>query len=347
MKPPSHPQQLYWPVFGVLAVTLVMSPASDHTDASAPGTKNYPMTDYGRREFERVSNQLATLSSKKKMVVAEATVSVNGVMRPDLGAAFSDTLVARLMAEESYDIIDASALGTNDPGAIALKNTNLERTGEPLAGPESPFDFGKTAGADFIAITTVVCTATEIRLSVRKLRLPSGKVERIVQERRISGDPNMIFGLAESVALQLAPPKPVEAPKPVEPGYTYVRMWINDPPATPKSKLKPDPLALQILSAPKALKSGANSLTTKTPVPLGQIASVDAQWNFCQFTCKPGELKLQDTVFVWAGADKSDLITMKVSRIDGTRAVAEFDAQAAAGTIAPGTTVHTWRPMDR
>lgn len=323
---------------------------SELVSAGEPGGLLPPLTESGQNELERLARDLTPVTEKLKIAVLDATVTVDGVLRPDLGASFSDTVAARLLREGFYDLVDSSVLGSSNTKAIDLNNSNLDLSGVNTPGPATALDFGKATGADYVVVPTLVCTATDTRMTVRKLRIPSGKIERIFQEN-IRGDYRIIFGLAERIALQLSPEKPVTPAEESGPKYNYVRVWMAPP-------LPEDPLKHQIQSAPKALRGSISPSATQAaarawsgvsndrrePSRLGEIKVVDPDWSFCELNCPLGTVSLKDQVFAWGGGPYDNLISMRVSRIDGRRVIAEFDAQhPLSKNLRSGLAIYTWK----
>ena len=345
----------------LFCVVLIMSltgssRASEIVGAGEPGGLLPPLSEEGQRDLEKLARDLAPVEEKLKLAVLDATVSVDGVARPDLGASFSDTLSARLLSEKAFEIIDSSALGSTNPNSLGVSNHQLDQTGAVTPGPATALDFGKATGADYVVVPTLVCTAKEIRMTIRKLRTPSGKVERIFQET-VKGDHRFIFALAEKVALQLLPEKPLPPQEKPEPRFNYVKVWMSPPPPA-------DVLKQEILRAPKALRnvpalSGNLSGSTaaarawgginndrREPSRLGAISVVDHDWSFCELSCPVGSVHLHDQIFAWGGGAYDNLISMNVSRIDGQRVIAEFDAvHPLSKTLRSGLAIYTWKPL--
>ncbi len=285
----------------------------------------------------RMVQDLALANGKPKLAVLEALVTIDGVVRPDLGASFSDTLTAKFLTAGHYDVVDASALSGSN--GVAL----------------SALDFGKATGADFVVAPTVVGIQGEFRLTIRKLRLPGGRIDKIVQETA-RGDQRLIYGLAEKSAAQLAPaPDPNAPPKKYEPPFTYVRAWMAPPvPVDPVlAAVKKAPKALKgngSLAGPVAEKKAAQAFTEngipRTPQRLGEIVQVDFQWCFCEFPATAGTVKLKDSLFAWSGNSNDTPISLTVSRVEGSRVIADFDAaDPRKNSLHTGLSVYQWKPL--
>ncbi len=311
-------------------------------DEAEPGTQLLP-------PLASISNvrDLAPQSLKPKMTVLDTTVSLEGAARPDLGAAFTDTITARLLEYSDFEIIDAGnvtgdflALPTAQPGKL------------PSApGPSAALEVGKAVGVDFVVVPTLVGMGREFRLTMRKLRVPSGKIEAIVQET-FQGDLASAFKAFDFVAQRLTPPKPQK------PAYTSIKAWMSPPPpmAAPA-----DALASEIATAPKALRSQEMPAEKRAaieaakrawagvvadqrePQRTGRIEVVDQDWCFCEIACKNGEIQPKDQIFAWSGRDLSTLVTLNVTRVVGSRAIAEFaHHNPNAASLRTGDQVYRW-----
>ncbi len=321
------------PAFLLVLIWLagISAPAAPLADAGLlPGPEQAD-----RAAAERILQDLAQKNHKPRLVVMEALISLDGQARPDLGASFADTLTAKLLKDGQYEILDASALHPTSPEVKLTLPT--------------PIDFGQTVGADFVIVPTLIGTQGEFRLTVKKLKLPGGRLEKIVQETA-RGDQRLIFALAEKCSAQLAPP--VEE-KPFEPSITYIRAWMAPP-------VKLDPLVAAVKKAPKALKGNgslagaitnnkvAQAYTTagveQQPRRLGQILTVDDKWSFCELSLPTGSVKLKDQLFGWSADPSATPISLTVSRIDGSRIIADYDATNAQHLgLHPGLAVYQWQ----
>lgn len=317
--------------------------AAEPTAPSEPGGLLPPLTAEGKRDLEKLTRDLTPTPSKPKIIILDAAVTIDGQSRGDLGSFFSDTLSARMLASKTCDVIDASALGNTAPSALEVSQRPLDPQGNPTSAPGGAMalDLGKAGGADFVCVPTIISLAGEIRLTMRKLRIPSGKVESIIQDTA-KGDVRQIGALAERTALKLAPiPEP---DIPATPRFDHIQVWMSPKPAV-------DPLTQAILSAPKALRANSPMAAARSwpggiePVKIGEISVVDTSWSFCELSCAPGTVKLNERIFAWGGTPQDRLINLSVSRIDGQRVIAEFDSmQPVSKLLRTGLGVYNTRP---
>lgn len=324
---------------------LPWASASETAGPGDPGGLLPPLTPEGRQDFEKLAREMLPPRKKPRIIIMDATVTLNGQPRADLGASFADTMSAKILASNAYEVIDSSALGTSAPSALEVARTALDPQGNPSATPGMALDLGKASGADFVIVPTLISLSDELRLTIRKLQIPSGKIDSILQDTA-RGDQRAIFALAERAAGKLLP-QPAPEPVSTAPRYDYVKVWMAPP--TP-----PDPIKQAILAAPKALKADPALAAARAwsgsadhrdePHRIGQIMIVDTNWSFCEINCPPASVKLREQIFAWGGGAGDNLIRMTISRIEGSRIIAEFDAlQPVTKTLRPGLAVYTWQ----
>jgi hypothetical protein len=86
----------------------------------------------------------------------------------------------------------------------------------------------------------------------------------------------------------------------------------------------------------------------RTPVQLGTITKVEPAWSFCELACPSGSVQKGDEIFVRSGPSLSNLISLKVSRLDGNRVIAEFDSlQPITKSLRPGNSIYTWKILSK
>ncbi len=306
-----------------------------------------------RAVLEKMVRDLSVAGAKPKVAVLEALVTIDGVPRPDLGAVFSDTLTAKLLNAGAYEVVDASALGAANGQALDLANHTLDAKTGLGTSAATAYEFGKVSGADYVIVPTVIGIQGDFRVSLRKLKLPGGRIEKIVQET-VRGDQRSIFTLAERCAAQMAPEPAADGPaKPYDPPFTSVRAWMTPP-------VKQDPMQAAATKAPKALKGNGSLANVVSQIKveqafseagverqlqrLGQILTVDPRWCFCEFTSPAGTMRLKDQVFAWSGGATDHSVTLTVSRIEGNRVIAEFDdTDPRKQALRPGLSIYQWK----
>lgn len=300
-----------------------------------------PLPPMSAKELKKLSGDLLPESMKPKIAVLDATVSLDGVLRPDLGIAISDTIAARLLREDDFEILDSSTSGP--VGQMPLPGTEPARLAPP--GPSVAVETGKALGADFVVVPTIIGQTGEFRVTMRKLRVEGGKVESILLET-VRGNVKSLFTQLEYFAERLIPAK-------VTPPITYVKVWMSTP-TLPLAK-PAVPAAGDVSAAPKALPS-AGHLTEKPgraprmestapePVKVGRIDLIDHEWSFCEIASPPGVvLEARQQIFAWSGGDLSKLVPMTVSRVEGDRAIADLPRTSPhADSLRSGDFVYCW-----
>ena len=301
-------------------------------------------------------NEVVAVPSRKKIAIYQATVSLDGVERPDLGKWIADTFSAGFLKSGQFDIMDAERTGT--PG---------EAGGNGRLGP---VEAGKAATVDCVYVPVVVGQGSVYKVTVRKLLIPSGKVESVFENT--STDPNVpLFDVIERVVAQIAPkPLPVVKPSPIK----SVRAWFSGP----------SDVAEALAAAPKALRAGAQQPTlgasrpaptvtgkkpakNTTPPPakaarpppdpagptereieeVGTVSVANDHYSFCVIRPTDGRtLKPGDHVMIAVTGWHRPTLEALVTRVERGHAVAEFQlpAHERPVTVADGARVYDWLP---
>ena len=323
LPPRTHAALFSWAALCLLGLTGSVF-AVDPAGPGDPGGLLPPLTAEGKQDFDRLTRDLAPEDHKLKAIILDATVTLDGQSRPDLGTFFSDTLSAKLLTSNTCEIIDAGAFGGAAPGGLEVARNSLDPQGHANTTPNGSLalDLGRASGADYVCIPSILSINSDIRLTIRKLHIRSGKVESIIQDTA-KGDGRQLSILAERAALKLFPT--LEPEPPTTPRYDHVQVWI-----TPKPPV--DPIQQAILAAPKALSTNSPLAAAHAwaggvaPTRIGRITVVDTQWSFCELACPAGTVQLNQRIFAWGGAPGDRLVNLSVSRIDGDRVIAEFDS---------------------
>jgi|GEM_PF-3824730 hypothetical protein len=318
---------------------------------------------------------------KPKIAILPAKITVNGLPRPDLGQSLSDIINARLLLNSSIELLDASTLTPDpeppapDPAAApptpGKTVTALSTPAEPLPAPvrsapasgptptpaQSVVAAGKAIGADFVVLPTVIGIGNEFRLTLREIQIPDGKIISIIHEKTSTGLKGL-YALADNHAFRLIPPRPPVAR--VHTGPTIIDHPTPPPPPAPA----PPPVSEQdIATAPKALanispaklaaieatkrmlREGASpSAVSAEPSLIGRISELDLNWSFCTIAWKSNRPLPAGTALFAVSADNPEtIINLRVTRLEGSKIIADFGANPQAATLRAGDKVYEWK----
>lgn len=227
----------------------------------------------------------------------------------------------------------------------------------PAAPPVSVVATGKSIGADLIVVPTVIGMGNEFRLTFREIQVSDGKIQAIIHEKTTTGLKGL-YALAENNAFRLVPPRPVE-PR-IHSGPTIIDYPTPPPPAVPPA---PPVSEQEIAAAPKALANispaklasieatkrmlaeGASpSAVSAEPSPIGRISALDLTWSFCAISLKtPLVLPAGTALFACAEGNPQNIIHFKVTRMEGSKVIADFGANPKAAALQAGDTVYQWK----
>ena len=321
---------------------------------------------------------LPVTPGKPKIAILPARITVNGLPRPDLGQSLSDIINARLLPNSSIELLDTSTL-TPDPEPAALDSaaapptpgktvTAISTPVEPMpalpgrtapAPPpaQSVVAAGKAIGADLVVLPTVIGIGNEFRLTLREIQIPDGKIIAIIHEKTSTGLKGL-YALADNHAFRLIPPRP-----PVPRVHTGPTIIDHPTPPPPPAAPAPPVSEQEIATAPKALanispaklaaieatkrmlREGASpSAVSAEPSLIGRINDLDLNWSFCTIAWKnPRPLPAGTALFAVAADHPETIINLRVTRLEGSKIIADFGANPQAATLRPGDKVYEWK----
>jgi hypothetical protein len=264
-----------------------------------------------------------------KVAVLDTIFTLNGVPRPELGVAVTDTLSARVMQSSAFDVLDASSASLS-----ALVG------GKPFLGvsPSFAVESGKAIGADLVVVPTVLGSATEYRITLKKLQVNTGKIENIITEI-CRPEMRSLLAAIETACDRLIPP-PAQKQRPPA---TYIRAWMDGANLPPLEGEKP---------APKALKSPPKPAAPlpKDLVKIGTLGVVNPEWAFTSVLCPPGTtgLKPKDRVTIWAGASRDRSVSLSVSRVEDGQIILDLPSDPATiAQLREGDEVFAWLSLKK
>ena len=276
-----------------------------------------------------------------KVSVLETVVSIDGTPRPDLGRSFTDSLIAGLLKDRRVDVIEpATATGTTPPAA-------------------TPTDAGNRLGIDLLMVPTLVAEQQFFRLSIKKISIPSGRVEAVIEESG-SGPLPRIFELAGRAVAQLIP----AAPKPT-PAVSSIRGWMSSPDdafepppdvpralpstqgASPSGGVGAVPPPIEIESKPaRVLRTVVTGPRAREIEEIGRVTAANSAYSFCVIdphrgrTLAPG-MWVMIRVKGWV----RPTLPATVTRIERGHAIAEFETgNAPPPSVESGARVYEWVP---
>jgi hypothetical protein len=265
-------------------------------------------------------------------------VTLDGTPRPDLGRSFTDSLIAGLLKDRRVDVIEPGTPG--------------ETTGLTAASAAA----GNRAAIDILMVPTLIAEQQFFRLSIKKITVPSGRVEAVIEESG-SGSLPRLFDLAAAVVDKLVPTPPKQSP-----AISSIRGWMSSPDEVIEPP--PDiPRALPSIAAPSGVptvprpieiepKPGRVLRTVVTgPVAreieeVGRVTASNAAYSFCVIDPHRGRTLTPGTwVMIRVNGWVRPTLPATITRIERGHAIAEFDTGGAPPpNVESGARVYEWVP---
>ncbi len=286
--------------------------------------------------------------AKPKVAIMEATVTLNGENRPDLGRSFSDSLASGILKTGAVDIIDTETFAKAENGQ-----------------KQSPVQVGSASGAAFVYVPTIVGQDEFYKLTLKKLAIPSGRIEEITEESA-SGSSARLFELMDRVVLLMSPPPPRPVRAPV---YSTIRSWMSGPADVSKA-LADAPAALprghaakksatepahaevraardlpKAVPAPKPAESGADEGSGTEIEEIGCVTAVNFDWSFAVIRPRPGQkMKSGDVILIAVNGWTRPTLQATITRKQGDQYVAEFEPVSGTLSLPGQALVYAWQP---
>ncbi|MGI8603829.1 MAG: hypothetical protein ACR2OZ_12650 [Verrucomicrobiales bacterium] len=265
-----------------------------------------------------------------RVAITDTLVSLDGTERADLGRSFTDSLIAGLLRGDRVEVIDAEA-------QAALKESSAPSTAPSVTPP------------DYVFVPTLVGQGGFYKVTVKKIAIPSGQVDAIVDETGAGSLPRM-FALAERVAERLVPGAKLasteEAPTAESPGTAesppadaaLQRNVAQSPIAmrTEQMRRPESPVAVPRplqLAAPEQPTHRQNRVVTKvsarkalrSPEEVGRVALANAAYSFCVIDPYRGRpLQPGDRVSLKVQGWVRPTLAATVTRLERGHAIAEY-----------------------
>jgi len=290
-------------------------------------------------------------SSRPKVAIMEVSVALDGESRPELGRSCADTLIAGFLRAGTVDVIDAGS---------RLGNTN----------PVSAVEAARQATCELLYVPTLVGQGNFYRMTVRKLLIPSGKVEQI-HEETTTGGPGSLFELAERMVLRLNPGRSKTNPmvggtvKGWMSGPTDVDLALAEAPmALPATAAPPVRAVAPVPAARRGHRFGAGRISAEVvpaPAPplrtilfngtrryeieqVGRVSVVNRDYSFCVVDPQRSRsLKSGDRVLIEGQGWSRPTVSGRVTRLESKHAVVEYDPSGAP-PLRDGAVVYEWVP---
>ncbi len=270
-----------------------------------------------------------------RVAVVDPSVALDGTARPELARAVADALVSVFLGSGAVEVIDVTGRTVADltrPGA-----------GEPAC--------------DTIFVPTLVGHSGEYKMTVRRIAVPSGKIEQLYEDTA-RGSMAGLMEMTARVGRKLLPPTPAVAPRPApEPVRAgRIRAWMSAPetpppapprPAAPKPAARPAP---QPATPSRPLRTIV--LDGQRQVELeqvGRLTSFNRQYSFCVIspTSTTGRrLQVGDRLLIQVDNFRRPTIAATVRRLESSQVIADYETEGEP-PLAAGAAVYQWMPAEK
>lgn len=276
-----------------------------------------------------------SLPGKLRVAIVQPSVSLDGVGRPELARAVADALVSDFLKNGSVEVIDVG----NRPVEELTRGA------------------GQTPVCDVAFVPTVVGHRGEYHMTVRRILLPSGKIEQLYEDRTTGSLPGLMEMTAR-LARQLVPPPPPEPPPPPSPPPPRMRtrIWMDAPPPPPPTRsstpaAQSRPRAARPASASSSSASRPSHTTQVEANPsleletVGRLVSFHPEYSFCVIRPTPGRRRLTAGTHVFIRVEGVSRPTVRaiVRNSEGGQVIADYVAKDNPPLV-PGAQVYGWVP---
>ena len=344
-----------------LTLLQAVTPLSAQTDPATPAVPKIiilparvtvdgvPRADLGQFLSDIISARLLTSSAAEVLDADMANID------------FPSTGGPATTMEASPDQLGAAAFPDKPapaPASAPASGNPASASGfVPGAAARSPLATGIAMGANLVVQPTALGTGNEFRLTLREIQIPGGKVLAIISEKTNTGLKGL-YALAENHAHRLIPARPAgprlaSGPSIIDHPASYRPDPVPAPAHSPitEQELAAAPAALAKLSPAKQAALDATmrlldpAARTAGPTPIGRIGGLNAAWSFCEISLKqPLELPVGTALFTTAAGNPESVVDLRVSRLEGRKIIADFDAGPRAATLRTGDIVYHWKP---
>jgi len=282
---------------------------------------------------------------KQPILVIPGEVSINGVNRPDLGRSFCDSITGKLLQSGMFTIVDQVSNDRERAGNDENKTnkSNPEAIVKQLAG--------KTK-AQYALIARMVSEDDFSKFSIKKLRVTDSEVLKVYQSSTVSTERAALFSLLEKATnnfLREAYQEQSRIRRKNRPSIIEIQMpeKKDDVNQAGRSQHKD---SQKLTNTPDELPETASGQTERAPKEnapktaqyAGRICAIDAKWHFCVIELEEADLlQVDDLLLVRTGQPEKALSRLNVSRIEGNKAIADFQDNAIQ-SLRNGLKVYRW-----
>lgn len=268
---------------------------------------------------------------KLRVAVVESAVALDGVARPELARAVADAFVSDFLKNGSVEVLDLGGRAVAD----------MARAGES-APP-----------CDVAFIPTVVGQHGDYHMTVRRVALPSGKIEQLYEDRATGSLPGLME-MTGRMARQLVPPpspEPPKSPPPPPVRAMRIRAWMSEPAppvVKPRPAVPPKPKPRASTPAPRPLRTmvfdGNRQMEFES---IGRLVSVNPEYSFCVIRPSNARRNLPagTKIFIQVEGLPRPTVSAVVSRLERGQIIADYET-IGNPTLRPGALVYQWVPVE-
>lgn len=303
--------------------------------------------------------------NKLPVLVIPGEVTIDGIPRPDLGRAFSDSISGSLLKTKAFTIIDY--ISKSSQGQEIKRETAVQHFIPEFTIEQS---VGKTA-ALYAFIPRMIAEEDYFRLSIKKLRVSDREIINVYEASTVSPESSAMFELLNSAirlvmldvyreklhqskskrrgviemeipkirpALDPKSPKPNSKPAPktlaIEPP-AHLSSSNNQPPSTEENKISAET---------ETKKTNESVEKEKEAEYAGRVRAVNIEWHFCIIeSAQADTLQVNDELIVSPSSPVKPIGKLRISKVEGNQIVADAQGDIALSGVKPGFKVFTWK----
>ena len=282
---------------------------------------------------------------KQPILIIPGEVTINGVNRPDLGRSFCDSITGKLLQSGMFTIVDQVS---NDRERAGNEGKNTNRSNPEAIVKQLA---GKTK-AQYALIARLVSEDDFSKFSIKKLRVTDSEVLKVYQSSTVSTERAALFDLLEKATnnfLKEAYQEQARIRRKNRPSIIEIQVPKKTDTLDQAGKSQHQ-ASQHVTNTQDKLPEAASvqtELATKKDAPktaqyAGRISAIDAKWHFCVIDLENADLlQVDDLLLVRTDHPEKALSRLNVSRIEGNKAIADFQDNAIP-SLRNGLKVYRW-----
>ncbi len=284
---------------------------------------------------------------KQPILIIPGEVTINGVNRPDLGRSFCDSITGKLLQSGMFTIVDQVS---NDLERAGNDGKNSNRSNPEAIVKQLA---GKTK-AQYALIARMVSEDDFSKFSIKKLRVTDSEVLKVYQSSTVNTERAALFDLLEQATnnfLKEAYQEQARIRRKNRPSIIEIQVPKKTDALEQAGKSQHQASQpVTNTNTPDKVLEAANvqtELATKEDAPktaqyAGRICAIDAKWHFCVIELENADLlQVDDLLLVRTEHPEKALSRLNVSRIEGNKAIADFQDNAIP-SLRNGLKVYRW-----